>query len=115
MLGRLLSIRRHELGLNVQDIARMTGMAPKQVTALETDNHAYFVGGQNEIERLTKLYAKKLNMSLEAIFSLQANAPQTPAESNNAEVAIPAFLLSKPGAEQITTLKGWAAPTSTPE
>ena len=59
MLGEILKQRREQLGLSVQDMARMTGMPPKQVVALETGHMQYFAGGKLEIERLTKLYAKK--------------------------------------------------------
>lgn len=94
MLGDILRKRREELGLDVQDIARMTGMPPKQVIALEADNRAFFVGGKAEIERLTKLYAKKVNMPLEAAFSVDAPADKQAIGVNNTEVAIPAFLIA---------------------
>ena len=94
MLGDLLRNRRQELGLDVQDIARMTGMMPKQITALEADNHAIFIGGKAEIERLTKLYAKKINMPLEATFSIAGSSAQRQPDAKNGEVAIPAFLIT---------------------
>ena len=49
MLGDILKKRREELGLEVQDIARVTGMPPKQVIALEADNLAYFVGDRKSV------------------------------------------------------------------
>ena len=52
MLGEILKQRREELGLGVQDIARMTGMPPKQVVALEAGHAAYFAGGKLEVDRL---------------------------------------------------------------
>lgn len=105
MLGDILRKRREELGLDVQDIARMTGMPPKQVVALEADNRAYFVGGKPEIERLTKLYAKKVNMPLEAGFSI-GPAPETKSvDVRNTEVAIPAFLISGKSRDTVTTKK----------
>ena len=55
MLGEILKQRREELGLGVQDIARMTGMPPKQVVALEAGHAAYFAGGKLEVDRLMKL------------------------------------------------------------
>ena len=94
MLGDILRKRREELGLDVQDIARMTGMPPKQVIALEADNRAYFVGGKPEIERLTKLYAKKVNMPLDAAFSIDTPQEKKVIDVRNTEVAIPAFLIS---------------------
>jgi cytoskeletal protein RodZ len=65
MLGEILKQRREELGLGVQDIARMTGMPPKQVVALEAGHAAYFAGGKLEVDRLIKLYAKKINMNVD--------------------------------------------------
>ena len=105
MLGDILKKRREELGLEVQDIARVTGMPPKQVIALEGDNLAYFVGGKPEIERLTKLYAKKVNMPLDAAFSIDAPLEKKPTDVRNTDVAIPAFLISGQSRESATTLK----------
>ena len=105
MLGDILKKRREELGLEVQDIARVTGMPPKQVIALEADNLAYFVGGKPEIERLTKLYAKKLNMPLDAAFSIDALQEKKPTDVRNTDVAIPAFLISGHSREPTTVNK----------
>ena len=105
MLGDLLRNRRQELGLEVQDIARMTGMMPKQITALEADNHAIFIGGKAEIERLTKLYAKKLNMPLEATFAVDGRATLPQPDAKNAEVAIPAFLIATQSRDTVTLKK----------
>ena len=111
MLGDILRRRREELGLDVQDIARMTGMPPKQVIALEADNRAYFVGGKPEIERLTKLYAKKVNMPLDASFSIDVPQEKKAIDVRNTEVAIPAFLVSGKSREAVPTKK----PRVTPE
>ncbi len=105
MLGEILRKRREELGLDVQDIARMTGMPPKQVVALEADNRAYFVGGKPEIERLTKLYAKKVNMPLDAAFSIDSPQEKKAIDVRNTEVAIPAFLIAGKSRDTITTKK----------
>ncbi len=105
MLGDILKRRREELGLDVQDIARMTGMPPKQVIALEADNRAYFVGGKPEIERLTKLYAKKVNMPLDAAFSVDPVHEQKAIDVRNTEVAIPAFLIASQTRDTSTTKK----------
>ena len=105
MLGDILKKRREELGLEVQDIARVTGMPPKQVIALEADDLAYFVGGKPEIERLTKLYAKKLNMPLDAAFSIDAPQQKKPVDVRNTDVAIPAFLISGQSQESKATKK----------
>ena len=111
MLGDVLRRRREELGLEVQDIARMTGMPPKQVIALEADNLSYFVGGKPEIERLTKLYAKKVNMPLDAGFSIDTPQEKKAIDVRNNDVAIPAFLISGKSREAGPTKK----PRSSPE
>ena len=94
MLGEILKQRREELGLAVQDIARMTGMPPKQVIALEAGHVAYFAGGKLEVDRLMKLYAKKINMNLESSFLMNAAADQKSVDARSAEVMIPAFLMA---------------------
>jgi cytoskeletal protein RodZ len=91
MLGEILKQRREELGLGVQDIARMTGMPPKQVVALEAGHAAYFAGGMLEVDRLMKLYAKKINMNVDSSFSAHLSADQK-SDKLSAEVMIPAFL-----------------------
>jgi cytoskeletal protein RodZ len=93
MLGEILKQRREELGLEVQDIARMTGMPPKQVVALEAGHAAYFAGGKLEVDRLIKLYAKKINMNVDPSFSAHLAADQKPGDKRSAEVMIPAFLM----------------------
>ena len=93
MLGEILKQRREELGLGVQDIARMTGMPPKQVVALEADHAAYFAGGKLEVDRLMKLYAKKINMNLDSSFSAHLTTDQKSSDKRSAEVMIPAFLM----------------------
>lgn len=105
MLGDILRKRREELGLDVQDIARTTGMPPKQVIALEADNHSYFVGGKSEIERLTKLYAKKVNMPLDAAFSIESHQEQRNIDTRNTEIAIPAFLINSHSKDTVTLKK----------
>lgn len=110
MLGDILRRRREELGLDVQDIARMTGMPPKQVIALETDNRAHFVGGKPEIERLTKLYAKKVNMPLDAAFSIDTPQERKAIDVRSSEVAIPAFLISGTNREPVAPKKPRVSP-----
>ena len=96
MLGDILKQRREELGLSVQDIARMTGMPPKQVVALETNNMFFFVGGKLEVERLTKLYAKKINMGLDASWFASSSQEQKSVDKRSTEASIPAFLMVTP-------------------
>ena len=102
MLGEMLKQRREELGLGVQDIARMTGMPPKQVVALEADHSAYFAGGKLEVDRLMKLYAKKINLNVDSSFSA---ADQKSGDMRSAEVMIPAFLMVAPTKEAVQSKK----------
>jgi len=101
MLGVTLKQRREQLGLAVQDIARMTGMPPKQVVALEADDVHYFAGGHFEIERLTKLYAKKINMTLDPALWLPTSRLNKANENRSVEVSIPAFLMTSAPAERV--------------
>lgn len=94
MLGVSLKQRREQLGLTVQDIARMTGMPPKQVVALEADDAPYFAGGHFEIERLTKLYAKKINMTLDTALWSPTSRDNKSSENRSVELSIPAFLMT---------------------
>jgi cytoskeletal protein RodZ len=93
MLGQILKQRREELGLGVQDIARMTGMPPKQVVAIEAGHAAYFAGGKLEIDRLVRLYAKKINMNVDSSFSTNSTSDLKSSDTSSAEVMIPAFLM----------------------
>lgn len=94
MLGVTLKRRREQLGLTVQDIARMTGMPPKQVVALEADDGLYFVGGKLEIERLTKLYAKKINVTLDNALWTNASDNYNAVDLPSLDASIPAFLMA---------------------
>ena len=105
MLGEILKQRREELGLGVQDIARMTGMPPKQVVALEAGHAAYFAGGKLEVDRLMKLYAKKINMNVDPSFSAHSAADQKPGDKRSAEVMIPAFLMVASTKEAVQSKK----------
>jgi transcriptional regulator with XRE-family HTH domain len=94
MLGDILKQKREQLGLTVQDIARMTGMPPKQVVALEANDRPYFSGGNSEVERLTKLYAKKINMPLDSAIWTPTSGGNKAIENRSVEVSIPAFLMT---------------------
>ena len=108
MLGEILKQRREELGLGVQDIARMTGMPPKQVVALEAGHAAYFAGGKLEVDRLMKLYAKKINMNVDSSFSAHLTTDQKSGDKRSAEVMIPAFLMVASPTEAVQSKK-WAS------
>lgn len=104
MLGVNLKQGREQLGLTVQDIARMTGMPPKQVVALEANDVHYFAGGPFEIERLTKLYAKKINMTLDPSLWLPTSRANKANENRSVEVSIPAFLMTTTPVERVQSV-----------
>jgi len=105
MLGEILKQRREELGLGVQDIARMTGMPPKQVVALEAGHSAYFAGGKLEVDRLMKLYAKKINLNVDSSFTAHATPDQKSGDARSVEVMIPAFLMVSSPKEAVRSKK----------
>ena len=94
MLGETLKIRRQELGITIQDMSRMTGMAPKKIIALEENRADEFTLAPKELERLLKLYARKLNMSLPAVAPCKTYSGHEALKSGSQEVSIPLFLLS---------------------
>jgi cytoskeletal protein RodZ len=93
MLGAVLKNRREELGMTLQDVSRMTGMPTKYVSALENEQLEEFIGGSKEIERLTKLYARKLNIPVDSDLLSKLSRSKSANQMPSAEVAIPLFLL----------------------
>jgi cytoskeletal protein RodZ len=94
MFGVVLKNKREELGMTIQEVSRITGMPPKQINSLENDRLEDFVGGIKEIERLTKLYARKLNVSLDTNFFEKIKRTESSNQANSAKVEIPLFLLA---------------------
>jgi cytoskeletal protein RodZ len=94
MLGVVLKNRREELGMTLQDVSRMTGMPTKYVTALENEQLEEFSGGTREIERLTKLYARKLKISVESDLLSKFSKSTSTNVMPSTEVVIPLFLLA---------------------
>ncbi len=94
MLGVILKNRREELGITLQDVSRMTGMPTKYVNALENEQLEEFIGGSREIERLTKLYARKLNIPLDSDLLSKLSKSKSVNLMPSTEVAIPLFLLA---------------------
>ena len=63
MIGKKLSDRRMALGLEIADVSRLSGMTPRQITAIERSEYQHF-NSEQELARLLKLYAKKLDIDL---------------------------------------------------
>ena len=102
MLGVMLKNRREELGMTLQDVSRMTGMPTKYVSALENEQLEEFIGGSREIERLTKLYARKLNIPLDSDLLSKLSKSKSVNLMPSTEVAIPVFLLVSSQEKKIT-------------
>ena len=96
MLGAILKNKREELGMTLQDVSRMTGMPNKYVSALENEQLEEFIGGSKEIERLTKLYARKLNIPVDSDLLSKLSKSKSSELLPSTEVVIPLFLLISP-------------------
>ena len=97
MLGVVLKNRREELGMTIQDVSRITGMPTKYVSALENEQLEEFVGGAREIERMVRLYARKLNIPIDSdVFSKLSKKTNASTQISSGEIAIPLFLLISP-------------------
>jgi len=96
MLGVVLKSKREELGMTLQDVSRMTGMPTKYVSALENERLEEFIGGSKEIERMTKLYARKLNIPVDSDLLSKLSKSKLTELMPSTEVVIPLFLLVSP-------------------
>jgi len=96
MLGVVLKNRREELGMTLQDVSRITGMPTKYVSALENERLEEFIGGSKEIERMTKLYARKLNIPVDSDLLSKLSKSKLTELMPSTEVVIPLFLLVSP-------------------
>lgn len=95
MIGKKLSDRRMALGLEIADVSRLSGMTPRQITAIERSEFQQF-NSEQELARLLKLYAKKLDIDL-GDPDLRRLMPFAEAVQPTVEndVMIPAFLLKR--------------------
>ena len=95
MIGKKLSDRRMALGLEIADVSRLSGMTPRQITAIERSEFQHF-NSEQELARLLKLYAKKLDIDL-GDPDLRRLMPFAEAAQPTVEkdVMIPAFLLKR--------------------
>lgn len=92
MIGIKLRKRREELGLTVQDIARQTGMFEKQIVALESDDHGAYMTDKNHLNRLLKLYARKIQLDLEPPEIELMGGTKKAGDFKLVDHAVPAFL-----------------------
>ena len=97
MIGKKLSDRRTDLGLEIADVSRLSGMTPRQITAIERSEFQHF-NSEQELARLLKLYAKKLDMELSDMdvgWMPPKTEPASAPQPRDTEVQIPAFLLKR--------------------
>ena len=96
MIGKKLSDRRVALGLEIADVSRLSGMTPRQITAIERSEYQHF-NSEQELSRLLKLYAKKLDIDLgDAELGWMMPCADIPQPAVERDVMIPAFLLKRP-------------------
>ena len=96
MIGKKLSDRRTALGLEIADVSRLSGMTPRQITAIERSDFQHF-NSEQELSRLLKLYAKKLDIDLgDPDLSRCMPFPEAAQPPAEREVPVPAFLLKQP-------------------
>ena len=53
MIGKKLSDRRMALGLEIADVSRLSGMTPRQITAIERSEFQHF-NSEQELARLQR-------------------------------------------------------------
>ncbi len=95
MIGKKFSDRRMALGLEIADVSRLSGMTPRQITAIERSEYQHFNSDQ-ELSRLLKLYAKKLEIDLgDPDLSRLMPCIEAPQPQQERDVIIPAFLLKQ--------------------
>lgn len=96
MIGKKLSDRRMALGLEIADVSRLSGMTPRQITAIERSEYQHF-NSEQELSRLLKLYAKKLDLDLgDPDLGRMMPCPESAPPKVEREAMIPAFLLKRP-------------------
>ncbi len=96
MIGKKLSDRRMALGLEIADVSRLSGMTPRQITAIERSEYQHF-NSEQELARLLKLYAKKLDLDLrDPDLRRMMPFPEVAQPAVDREVMVPAFLLKQP-------------------
>ncbi len=100
MIGKKLSDRRLALGLEIADVSRLSGMTPRQITAIERSEFQHF-NSELELARLLRLYAKKLDLELgDAELGIPAPRAEASVPQPERDVIIPSFLLKRGAGKQ---------------
>ena len=104
IIGLELKKHREQLNHSIQDISRQMGVAPKCIVAIETGNLNFFAGAKSEIERLIKLYKRKLHLKTDFLDFELATLNEKNAKSHS-EVRLPLFLIKTVSAAPRTSKK----------
>jgi len=91
-IGHELKKHREQLNLSIQDISRQMGVAPKCIVAIESGNLSFFAGAKSEVERLIKLYKRKLHLKADFLDSELATLNENHGKSDS-EISLPSFLI----------------------
>lgn len=93
-IGVELKKHRERLNQSIQDISRQMGVAPKCIVAIESGNLSFFAGAKSEVERLIKLYKRKLHLKTDFLDSELATLNENHTKLHS-EVSLPSFLIKK--------------------
>jgi len=93
-IGLELKKHREQLKHSIQDISRQMGVAPKCIVAIESGNLSFFAGAKSEVERLIKLYKRKLHLKADFLDSELATLNENHTKLHS-EVSLPSFLIKK--------------------
>jgi cytoskeletal protein RodZ len=103
-IGLELKKHREQLNHSILDISRQMGVSPKCIVAIETGNLGFFAGAKSEIERLIKLYKRKLHMKADFLDSALAALNENNAKTDS-ESGLPSFLEKTISAEPMVSTK----------
>lgn len=105
-IGLELKKHREQLNYSILDISRQMGVSPKYIVAIEAGNLGFFAGAKSEIERLIKLYRRKLHMKADFLDSALA-ALNEKNDKPDSESDLPSFLVKtiSAGSRASTKLK----------
>lgn len=91
-IGEKLARQRDALGLAIENIAAATGMSERQVRAIEASADQF--AAPVEMERMIRLYARKVGLAIEAEHTAAAT-PGVEPQASAALPPIPRFLLKQ--------------------
>ena len=103
-IGLELKKHREQLNQSIKDISRQMGVAPKCIAALESGNLIFFAGAKSEVERLIKLYKRKIHLKADFLDSELVTLNENNGKSDS-EISLPSFLIKTVSAVPRTSIK----------